>query len=96
MQWVRIGLLAILVIVVVHTVTTPPTTVTVGGWVHAETGAIYEWFFSATALSDWELCKICSCGVDGRKCTCTSWWFYSDTGFNAAMCGNCALPPCGW
>jgi len=43
------------------------------------------------ALTEEELCQICSCWLDGSNCTRlgTHW---VDTGYNRSNCGNCKLP----
>jgi len=42
-------------------------------------------------LPDADLCRICSCGIDGARCSCTG-TAWNVTGRNAASCGSCTLP----
>lgn len=52
-----------------------------------------------TAYSAEEVCRVCSCGIDGSLCSCdplTSSLYAagSGSGLNASQCGSCALPAC--
>jgi hypothetical protein len=53
--------------------------------------------WSATSANDGvldpeSLCRICSCEINGSRCTCSG-TLYANTGRNAE-CGNCTLPVC--
>lgn len=52
-----------------------------------------ECFVHRGALTDKDICRICSCGIDGSLCSyysATDAW--AGTGRNATWCGSCALP----
>lgn len=63
-------------------------------------GYIDESFVYSGVLSNVNLCRICSCGVNGSLCTCDSGTpaNYTSEGRNNAAppagCGNCTLPAC--
>jgi hypothetical protein len=40
-----------------------------------------------------QICRICSCGIDGSECVCSG-SSYSDSGRNSSNCGSCTLPDC--
>jgi len=63
---------------------------------YAWNGQLDECFVTPRALTAAEICRICSCGVDGTRCTCdaTAPASYLTTGRNAGQCGACALPAC--
>jgi hypothetical protein len=54
------------------------------------TGNADECFVANRTLTAGDVCKICSCGVDGLLCTCSG-ASYNSTGRNATDCGNCDL-----
>jgi len=49
--------------------------------------------WDAANLDDATMCRICSCGVRGEKCSCSG-VAYTSEGYNDIVCGNCLLPPC--
>lgn len=58
-------------------------------------GSLDECFVKDGALTDAQICHICSCGIDGSLCTCDS-GTYTEKGRNATYCGSCTLPTtCG-
>jgi len=59
------------------------------GW----NGQLDECFVATTPLTDTEICRICSCGIDGTLCACLG-TAYASSGRNAAECNGCTLPPC--
>jgi hypothetical protein len=50
-----------------------------------------EVFFEASALTDADVLRIYSCGIDGSRCRCNSTGGYSSCGFIGQ--GNCSLLP---
>jgi lysophospholipase L1-like esterase len=66
----------------------------VGGY--AWDGQLDECFVTARVLTAAEICRVCSCGVNGTLCTCDAATppSYLTTGRNAGTCGACALPAC--
>lgn len=57
------------------------------------TGQLDEVWCTNVALSPAAICRICSCGLAGEKCTCSG-TTYTSNGRNAANCGGCTLPAC--
>jgi len=53
-------------------------------------GNLDECFVIALELSATDVCRICSCGIDGSQCHGYD-DTYTDTGYNA-QCGSCTLP----
>ena len=55
-----------------------------------------ETFVIGKALSTDELCRICSCGIRGDLCSCSSTdaTEYDYTGRNVTYCGSCTLTDC--
>lgn len=53
-------------------------------------------FVADKALTNADLCRICSCGIDGRNCSCSiaDTTNYASAGLNASYCGSCTLPDC--
>lgn len=52
-----------------------------------------------TAYSAAQVCRVCSCGIDGSLCSCDPlnpglYAAGSGTGLNVAQCGSCSLPAC--
>ncbi len=69
-----------------------------GAYFYNWEGSLDECFVSNHVLTDGQICKICSCGVDGSLCKCDpeSPDEYKVTGRNLDNCGACALSePCG-
>lgn len=63
------------------------------GW----TGTVDTCFIEDHELSDTDLCRICSCGINGAlgSCLCTGGGTaYTNSGLNASECGSCTLPSC--
>jgi len=57
-------------------------------------GQLDECFLmTGVALSNAQVCQICSCGFDGTGCTCSG-TSYSTSGRNTTTCGSCTLPDC--
>lgn len=58
-------------------------------------GQLDECFYTKTALTDASICRICSCGVSGDKCTCDNGDLtaYVTKG-DWTTCGSCTLPNC--
>lgn len=56
-------------------------------------GWLDECFVHAGALTDKDICRICSCGIDGQQCrynaVSDSW---ANKGNNSSLCGSCTLP----
>jgi len=63
---------------------------------YAWDGQLDECFVTARVLAAAEICRVCSCGIDGTLCTCDAGTpaSYTNTGRNAGQCGACALPAC--
>jgi hypothetical protein len=59
-------------------------------------GQLDECFVTSQVLTAAEICRLCSCGIDGTLCTCDAGTpaSYTDTGRNAGQCGSCTLPTC--
>lgn len=57
-------------------------------------GQVDECFLASKVLTAQQWCRICSCGIDGTKCTCSDATSYSDAGRNTSECGSCSLPAC--
>ena len=61
-------------------------------------GNLDECFVIKTPLSDAEICRICSCGVDGSLCFCEGTTYATPDSFgkgrNTTECGGCTLPAC--
>ena len=55
-----------------------------------------ELFVYAGLLTDKDICRICSCGINGEGCSCSasSNASYVSTGLNSSNCGSCTLPDC--
>jgi hypothetical protein len=53
-----------------------------------------EWFQFDGVLTQAQLCRICSCGIDGAGCACSDATSYSDAGLNTTDCSSCTLPAC--
>lgn len=55
-----------------------------------------ELFVYAGLLTDKDICRICSCGINGEGCSCSasSNTSYVSTGVNSSNCGSCTLPDC--
>jgi hypothetical protein len=52
-----------------------------------------------SAYTAQQMCRACSCGIDGSLCTCDSgdatlYQAGGGNGLNASQCGSCALPAC--
>lgn len=60
------------------------------------TGNIDECFLYPGVLATTDACRIASCGVTGRACSCLAGdqTLYVDLGFNSTLGSNCALPVC--
>lgn len=60
------------------------------------TWQVDESFVTDKALTNADLCRICSCGIDGRNCSCSiaDTTNYASAGLNASYCGSCTLPDC--
>jgi hypothetical protein len=54
-------------------------------------GQLDECFVTNIALSALEICRICSCGIDGSLCACSG-SAYTSNGRHASDCGSCLLP----
>ncbi len=63
------------------------------GW----TGTVDTCFVEDHELSDTDICRICSCGINGALggCVCSGGGAsYTNTGLNATKCNSCTLPAC--
>jgi hypothetical protein len=56
-------------------------------------GQLDECFIASGALAPTQVCRICSCGLDGSLCTCSG-ASYTSSGRNASNCGSCTMTPC--
>jgi hypothetical protein len=56
-------------------------------------GELDECFVIDDLLTEAEVCRVCSCQVDGSLCTCNG-TSYDDDGRNSTECGSCTLPDC--
>jgi hypothetical protein len=54
-------------------------------------GLLDECFVAKSVLRDAEICRICSCDIDGSLCTCDSHGYFIDTGRNVTDCNSCLL-----
>lgn len=54
-------------------------------------GQLDECFVANNALSPQAVCRICSCGIRGEKCSCQGSSYYT-TGRNTSNCSGCTLP----
>jgi len=54
-------------------------------------GQLDECFIASNALSPQAVCRICSCGVRGEKCSCQGSTYFT-IGRNTSNCGGCTLP----
>lgn len=61
------------------------------GWKHD--GRLDEIAAIGVELTAAQICRICSCGIDGSECVCSG-STYTDSGRNSANCGSCTLPDC--
>lgn len=59
-------------------------------------GLLDECFVTSSVLTSAQICRICSCQIDGSLCRCDpdSPTAYSDSGRNTSECGSCSLPSC--
>ena len=65
-------------------------------------GQTDECFFIKQVLTDAQICRMCSCGIDGdndignEKCLCSGAdpTVYAANGRNTTQCGGCTLPSC--
>jgi len=65
-------------------------------------GQADECFYIDQALTDAQICRMCSCGIDGdndignEKCLCSGAdaTVYAANGRNTTQCGGCTLPAC--
>jgi hypothetical protein len=57
-------------------------------------GQLDECFVAGFVLDAVEICRICSCGIDGSLCRCGAVPNYASTGRNSSECGSCDLPAC--
>ena len=55
-----------------------------------------ELFVADIALTATDICRMCSCGIDGSRCKCSPSdpSTYTDSGDNSDYCGSCTLPNC--
>lgn len=53
-------------------------------------------FVAGITLTDADICRMCSCGIDGSRCKCSPSdpSTYTDSGDNSDYCGSCTLPNC--
>lgn len=56
-------------------------------------GSIDECFVIDVELTASQVCRICSCGIDGSECSCSG-STYVDAGRNASHCGECTMTDC--
>jgi hypothetical protein len=56
-------------------------------------GELDECFVIFDYLTAAEVCRVCSCQIDGSLCTCDG-TSYNDAGRNSSDCGSCTLPDC--
>jgi hypothetical protein len=66
---------------------------TIDGGSESMDGELDECFVIHDYLSDAEICRVCSCQIDGSLCTCDG-TTYVDDGRNSSDCGSCTLPDC--
>jgi len=80
------------------TVTAPPGTQTfkAGGQITGFDGQIDELACASRVLTAQQVCRICSCGINGSGCSCNTGTpaNYTSTGRNTTYCGSCTLPVC--
>lgn len=55
-------------------------------------GNIDEMFVIGQALSDAEICYICSCGIDNEQACACSGTSFASTGRRVSSCGSCTMP----
>lgn len=53
-------------------------------------------FVAGITLTDADICRMCSCGIDGSNCSCSpsDATSYLSSGRNSSYCGSCTLPDC--
>jgi hypothetical protein len=59
----------------------------------AQVGNLDECFVIALELPATDVCRICSCGIDGSLCTCSG-TSYTSSGRRTTSCNTCTLPNC--